>query len=144
MKYSCEVIINRPIDGVIESFDSLENLYKWQPTLKSAEPLSGELGKPGARMKFVYSGRGKDMTMIETITAKDLPETFDMIYEAPGVVNPCHNSFEDLGDGTTKWVMETEFRFTGFMAVASKFMKRAFPKETRSSMETFKNWIEST
>lgn len=143
MKYSCEVVIDRPIDEVIEKFDSTENLYKWQPTLKSTEQLSGEPGQPGAKMKLTYDQRGRETVMVETITERNFPSAFSATYEAPGVVNPCTNRFEEAGDGRTKWTMETEFRFSGFMALMSIFMRGAFPRETQKSMDMFKEWIES-
>jgi hypothetical protein len=33
MKYSIELIIYKSRDEVWDKFDSMENLYKWQPTL---------------------------------------------------------------------------------------------------------------
>lgn len=143
MKYSCEVVIDRPIDEVIEKFDSTENLYKWQPSLKATEQLSGEPGQPGAKMKLIYDQRGRETAMVETITERNFPSAFSATYEAPGVVNPCANRFEDAGDGRTKWTMETEFRFSSFMALMSIFMRGAFPRETQKSMNQFKEWVES-
>jgi uncharacterized membrane protein len=144
LKYTCEIVIARPRDEVISKFDSLENLSKWQPTLKSAEPLSGEPGQAGSTMRMVYVEGKREMVMNETITANNFPESFDATYTAPGVVNPCHNIFKDLGDGETQWTMESEFTFSGFMALMSRFMRKAFPRETLASMEKFKAWIEST
>ena len=65
MKSQCEVIIERSRDEVIEKFDSTENLHKWQPTLKSTEPISGEQGKAGSTMKLVYNERGREISMME-------------------------------------------------------------------------------
>jgi hypothetical protein len=38
--------------------------------------------------------------------------------------------------------METEFTFSGFMTIMSLFMRGAFRRETQSSMERFKSWVE--
>lgn len=127
----------------MSNFDSTENLYKWQPSLERFEHVSGEPGQAGGVSRLTYSGK-RTMTMTETIMSRHFPDSFDATYEAPGVVNPCHNVFEDLGDGTTKWIMETEFIFTGFMKIVSKLMGGAFRKETQSSLDKFKEWIEST
>ena len=54
MKYSNEIIINLPVSRVVELFDSIENLYKWQPELVSFEHLSGEPGMAGAKSKLLY------------------------------------------------------------------------------------------
>ena len=143
MKYSCTVMIDRPIAEVIDKFDSTENLHNWQPTLKATEHLSGEPGQPGAKMKLTYDQRGRDMFMVETINDRSFPTSFSATYEAPGVVNPCVNRFEDLGN-QTRWTMDTEFRFSGFMAIISLFMRGAFPRETQKMMDQFKSWVEST
>ena len=144
MKYQCEVVINRPRAEVVAKFDSRKNLHKWQPTLKNAEPISGDQGKPGATMKLVYGGRGKDMSMIETIDSNQLPDSFAATYTARGVVNPCQNTFIELGDSTTKWIMDTDFKLSGLMAIMSVFMRKSFPRQTQSMMENFKTWVEST
>ena len=54
MKYSNEVIINLPLNRVMELFDSEENLFKWQPELISFEHFSGEKGEVGAKSKLKY------------------------------------------------------------------------------------------
>jgi len=144
VKYSCEVVIERSRGEVISKFDSSQNLPKWQPTLRSAEPLTGDPGQPGSTMRLVYDQGKRQMEMIETVTANNLPESFDATYTTSGVINPCHNTFEEVGDSQTRWVMETEFNFSGFMAIMSFFMRKAFPKETQRMMGHFKKFVEST
>ena len=53
-----------------------------------------------------------------------------------------HNRFTDLGDGRTKWEMDSEFRFSGFMKVFAFFIQGAFPKATQKSMNMFKEFAE--
>jgi hypothetical protein len=43
--YTVEIEIDLQRDEVLELFDSVENLYKWQTGLQSFEHLSGNLGK---------------------------------------------------------------------------------------------------
>ena len=47
MKYSVEIEINLAMARVIELFDDLENLKKWQPGLESYELISGESENQG-------------------------------------------------------------------------------------------------
>lgn len=143
MKYTCEVTLGLPRNRVVELFDSFENLTKWQPGLRSFEHLRGEAGQPGAKTKLVYDERGRKVEMIETIATRNLPDEFSGTYEANNVKNWIKNSFFEEGESTTRWSMQTEFQFSGFMAILSKFMRRAFPKQTLKDMNRFKDFAES-
>jgi len=66
MNYSSEIIIDVPLQKVIELFDSEENMFKWQPELVSLKLLQNKISKlpdpnkvshhvlfyPGSRIKF--------------------------------------------------------------------------------------------
>jgi hypothetical protein len=43
----------------------------------------------------------------------------------------------------TRWVMENEFRFTGWMVLMGIFMRGAFPKQTLKDMNRFKAFAEA-
>lgn len=141
MKYNCEVTIDLPREEVIELFDSSENLSKWQPGLQSFEHMSGEPGQVGAKSRMVYDENGRIIEMIETITNQNFPDEFSATYEAKGVINWNSNRFYAEGD-KTRWVQETEFKFSGIMRVISVFMRGTFPKETMKSMNQFKAFAE--
>lgn len=141
MKYTCEIIIDLPRDKVIELFDSVENLYKWQEGLKSFEVVSGNPGEDGLKSTMIYEMKSKEMVMHETIEKFDFPDQMIAIYEADKVWNRCVNDFEEV-DGRTLWRMESEFKCTGFMKLMTTFGKAAFRKETMKSMRSFKNFAE--
>ena len=144
MKYMTEVRINLPRSKVIELFDSTENMYKWQPGLKSFEHVSGEPGQEGARSKLVYEGRKGDLNMTETITKRNLPDEFHGVYEARGVYNEMYNYFEETGETVCTWRTESVFKFRGLMALMAPFMKSAFSNNTLLNMERFKQFAEQT
>ena len=79
--------------------------------------------------------------MIETIVTRDLPETFSGIYEAKGVWNEVSNHFLEE-EGVTRWVMDSDFRFSGFMLLMLIFMRGAFRKQTEKTMRRFKDFAE--
>jgi hypothetical protein len=142
MKYETELIIDLPRNRMIELFDDSENLTKWQPGLISFEHLSGEAGQPGAKTKLVYEMGGRTVEMIETIDKRNLPDEFTGTYEANGVWNYIANRFYEAGPDKTRWVMESEFRFSGFMKIMSKIMGGSFKKETLKTMMAFKTFVE--
>lgn len=141
MKYTCELTINLPRDEIIALFDDPDNLSKWQPGLQSFEHVSGEPGQPGAKSRLLYDEGGRKIEMIETIIARDLPETFSATYEAKGVWNEIINQFLEE-EGQTRWVMDSDFRFSGFMLLMLVFMRGAFRKQTMQTMQRFKDFAE--
>lgn len=143
MKYTSEIVIHLPLKRVVELFDNVDNMAKWQPGLVSYEQLSGVPGQPGAKMKLSYKMGKRKIDMIETITKNDLPRELAGTYEAKGVFNIISNRFEELGSDKTKWVSENEFRFKGFMILMGKLMPGAFKKESYKHMEQFKAFAEA-
>lgn len=142
MKYAVEIELDIPVEKVKELFDKEDNLFKWQPSLKALEPISGEPGTNGAKSKLVYKNGRRIIEMIETIISNELPERLDCTYEAKGVYNEVSNRFESITEHKTKWVSENVFEFSGMMKLMGFFMKSAFPKETEKSMALFKSFAE--
>lgn len=142
MKYTTQIVINKPLNEVISKFDSWENLKEWQPELQSYELVEGEAGQPGAKTKLVYKFKNREMIMHETIEKRELPDAFDAIYEAKNVWNRNKNTFKDNGDQTTTWLVESEFQFKGFMKFMSKLMPGAFKKQSKKIGGRFKAFAE--
>lgn len=142
MKYTTEITINLPRERVIELFDNPDNMKHWQPGFISFEHISGEAGKPGAKSRLKYQMGKQEIEMIETIMARNLPEEFHGIYEMKGGVNILKNYFIPVSDTQTKWVSESEFKFSGLMSVMSFFMKGAFKKQSMKYLEQFKAFAE--
>lgn len=144
MKYSNQVIINKPIGRVIELFDSVENLYKWMPGLQSYEHISGEPGHAGAKAKLKFKMGKREIEMIETVTLRDLPHEFSGTYEAKGVINPQRNLFTAIDDNTTKYESISEFEFKSFgMKLLGMIMPNAFKKQSQVYLDKFKEFVES-
>ena len=144
MRYACEVVIDLPRERVIELFDDPDNLAKWQPGLKSFEPLRGEPGRPGAKSRLLYNQGGRKLEMIETVSVRDLPDELSGTYEATGVMNWVNNHFVEISPKKTRWVVETEFRFSGLMRLMAPFMRGAFPKQTQQLTQGFKDFAEAS
>ena len=90
-------------------------MKKWMEGLQSFEPISGTPGEVGSKSRLKFKMGKREIEMIETITAKNLPEEFTATYEAKGVFNIVKNSFEPLPNNKTKYTTEQEFQFKGFM-----------------------------
>ncbi|MEN8157955.1 MAG: SRPBCC family protein [Bacteroidota bacterium] len=144
MKYTTEVTIELSRQSVIELFDNVDNMYKWQEGLKSCEHIEGEPGEVGSRSMLVYEGRRGDLKMTETITKRNFPDEYHADYKARGVHNQVNNYFTEAGAEQTTWRMVNIFRFNGLMALMAPFMKTAFSSNTLLNMERFKSFAEQS
>ncbi|MEQ8906850.1 SRPBCC family protein [Ekhidna sp.] len=142
MKYKEEIIIRQSRGRVIELFDNPENMKEWQPDLVSFKQMSGMAGYEGAKSKLIYKIGKREVEMIETVTKRDLPDEFAGSYETKGVLNTVRNNFEAMGADSTKWIVETEFKFSGLMNVFAWLMPGTFKKQTRDFMRSFKEFAE--
>lgn len=144
MKYTTTIQINLPRLKMIELFDSVENMHKWQPELISFDHLSGEPGKEGAKSNMKYKMGKREVEMIETITKRNFPDEFSGTYEAKGVWNLQQNFFKEVNENKTEWETISEFKCAGFMKIMCWLMPGAFKKQTLKFMERFKEFAEKT
>jgi carbon monoxide dehydrogenase subunit G len=141
MHYSVTVEIDLPRQRVIELFDNPDNMPHWQPTLLSFQHVSGELGQTGAISELKYQMGKREITMIETITERNLPDVFSATYETKGVWNQVSNHFVEQ-DGKTMWTMNTVFKCTGMLRIMAWLMPGMFKKQTTADMLSFKAFAE--
>ncbi|MES2588375.1 MAG: SRPBCC family protein [Bacteroidota bacterium] len=142
MKYSLEIVIDKPIQEVIEKFDNVENMKEWMDGLQSFEHLSGTLGEVGAKAKLVFQIGNRNIEMIETITVKDLPKEFSGTYDAKGVHNIVKNYFSEIDSDSTLYKTDQEFQFKGFMKIIAALMPGAFKKQSKKYLVDFKTFVE--
>jgi hypothetical protein len=143
MKYSASIDIDRPLATVVEKFQDIESMHKWQEGLIGYKFLDGTPGANGSTMSLSYQMGKRKIDMVETILNNSLPERFDVLYEANGVKNINTNTFELLAPNRTRYAIETEFEFRGFMRVIAFVMPGAFKKQTLKLLKDFKRFVES-
>jgi uncharacterized membrane protein len=144
MKISHEIIINKSREDVWKIFDNIENMKKWQPTLKKFEHQGCQQGQVGAVSKLTYEERGRQIVMTETITGRKEPDEFSGEYTTPQAVNMITNKFVILDDARTKWVMDCEFKFKGLIwKLISPLLRGAISNRIAKDMNKFKQLAES-
>ena len=144
MKYTSEVLINKPRAAVIEKLDNPENMKHWQRGLISYKLLNeNDPRKEGAQTELNYQMGKRSITMTETIQKYNLPTEFHATYDANGVHNIQSNYFNEVNENTTQWVSESEFKFKGVaMKLMGIVMPKAFKKQSQKYLEDFKNFVE--
>lgn len=138
MDYTRSVRVVGPRDEVAALFVDASTWKEWQPPLLSVEVLEGTPPETGARSRLTFRrGRGT-MVMTESVELGALPETWNVVYEVPGVHNLCENRFTQVDARTTLIEQRILFRFTGFMRVVGLLFRSSFPRETEQSLEAFR------
>lgn len=143
MKYTVEILLDKPLKKVIELFDNPENMSKWMEGLQSYEFLEGTPGHPGSKMKLKFKMGKREMEMIETITVRNLPYEFSGTYDANGVHNIVRNFFSAVSENQTLYTTEQEFQFKGFMRLIGFLFPGAFKKQSMKYLQDFKRFVEN-
>ena len=144
MKFTLELPIHRTRAEVWKSFDTPENMKKWQPTLHSLERISGIQGQPGAVSRLTYEENGRQFTLIEKVTYREEPKRLDSVYENDFAENIVRNTFVEQRSDQTLWVVETEYKFrTLIMRILGPIMKKNFMVRTQKDMQRFKEMVEN-
>ncbi len=146
MKFTCSVVINKPIEELVDLVMDPNNLAHWQDGYEGIEYLSGDPGKVGSKSRLQYKMGKRSMDLIETIEKNNIPHEFLALYEHSHMVNRMQVLFEKLDDETTRYVSNIHYiKFNGFMP---KLMARLFPgmfkKQVQKWLDQLKVFAEST
>lgn len=143
MKYSIELIINRPRSEVWQAFRDPEKAKQWQPSLKEIELLSGTPSEAGAESKLTLTENEREFSLVERILSSQEPEKLEQLYENEFSVNTVKNTFLKQGQNQTLWIAETEYKFkTLLMKIMGPVYKKNLVARTQRDMERFKEMIE--
>lgn len=143
MKYTSEIIIEKPVEEVVSLFDNPDNLDKWMEGLQSIEHLSGTPGEPGSTCRLVFQMGKRRIEMIETVLERNLPRMMKVTYDAKNVHNIVVNRFSATSKGHTRYINEQEFHFRGMMRLFGFLMPGAFKKQSMKYLEDFKRFAEA-
>jgi uncharacterized protein YndB with AHSA1/START domain len=146
MRYQLELEIAAPRGRVVALFLDPDKLKLWQPDLVSFEQIgSGEPRAVGAKSKQIHRMDKREIEIIETITVHSPPEVFAAIYETEGVWNLISNRFTETAEGTTRWVLDSEFKFSSLVVkLMALLMPGMFKKQTRTFIQRLKEYAEKT
>ena len=145
MRYSLQLVIDKPRGEVWSLFDDPANLHKWQPSLIRLEHLSGVTGQPGTVSRLTFQSGTREYALIEKVLYRAEPERLDGAYENEYAENVVKNTFLEQGRDATLWKVEVIFKFkTLFMKILGPLSKKNFVIRTQRDMERFKALVEGT
>ncbi|MBZ9628035.1 SRPBCC family protein [Psychroflexus sp. CAK57W] len=142
MKYTTEIIIDKPREDILKVFEDPDLLPHWQRGLKRSRVISGKGGEVGSKRKLYITIEGQSIKMTETIIKKNLPEEWHGKYTSKGMESLQKNYFEALSENKTRWTSYSEFEFTGFMKLISKLLPDLFKKRSVMVQQDFKVFVE--
>jgi uncharacterized protein YndB with AHSA1/START domain len=146
MRHQLELEIAAPRERVAALFLDPDNLQRWQPDLVSFEQIgSGDPRAVGAKSKQIHRMGQREIEIMETITICSSPEVFAATYEAQGVWNLISNRFMQTAEGTTRWVLDADCKFSSLVLKLMAFLLPGMlKKQTRTFMQRFKEFAEQS
>ncbi len=143
MKSIFETEINIPQAKLAEFYANPENNVKWMDDLERCEYISGKVGMPGSKYRFIP--KKGTMVFTATVLTRDIPNELQLILESPTVDVLVTAKFIALSPEKTKFISEEVFTFKGFFNKAFGFLaKGAIKKAHHKHMEDLKKYVITT
>lgn len=144
MKFTCTVIIEKPINQVADLFINPDNLKEYQDGFLRKELVSGTPAEEGAISKMFYQQGKRKMEITETVILNNLPHEFSGFYHHIHTDNTMTNRFTSLSENKTRYDAEIEYiALRGFMVKAMAFLfPSMFKKQVQKWLDQFKVFVE--
>ena len=144
MKFTCTVIIEKPINQVVEFFINPDNLKEYQDGFLGKELVSGKPAQVGTISKMFYQQGKRKMEITETVRSNNLPHEFSGFYHHIHMDNTMTNRFTSLSENRTQYDAEIEYTvLRGFMVKTVAFLfPRMFKKQVQKWLDQFKEFAE--
>lgn len=143
MKYTSEIIIDKPIENVIPLFDNHDNMFKWMKGLKKVTPLTVIQGEVNSKMEMYFELGKRKFHILETILEKNLPSHMSCKYKSIGMENIVHIHFEPIKHNQTRYITESNFKFKGIFVLMKFFSAKMFKEQSYKYLEDFKHFAEN-
>ena len=143
MKYTTSILINAPIQKVVQLWQNEAYFNQWQDGFKSMELLEGIPNTVGAKSKIILDG-DRRIELIETILVNNLPTEKTALYEHIHMINTQTSRFESIGTDKTRYISEVEYlQFNGLMIKLMAFLfPSKFKAQSQKWMNQFKEFVE--
>ncbi len=145
MKFSCQIIINQPLERIVELWQNPDNNKYWQDGFERIEHLSGTPGEINAKSMLYFKNGQREMVLQETILKNDLPNEFIGLYEHSHMINTMSSRFSSVNDQSTLY--EAEIEYTKFIGIIPKLMSILLPwvfkRQVQKWLKQFKEFAEA-
>lgn len=144
LRYTSEIIINKPITSCFSEFVNLHSMKHWQEGLISTEHISGVPKDIGSTMQLNYQFGSQKMKLTESVTHRENNASIHFNFDTKVMHNIQRNSFETIDKTTTKWICKNEFFPRSLSArIMLLLLPKTFKKQTQKYLTNFKNYVEN-
>ena len=143
VKVQTQIDVNRPVEEAWTKFNDESKLGDWLTGFKELETVSGEPLTVGSVHKMTFVERGKDLVMMETVTAVKENEEFSFELDHARMRSDVSVTFEPTADGLritqTSDVAGKGVLWKVMVAVMRPFMN----KRQKEQFDSLKRMIEA-
>ncbi|MCK8060533.1 MULTISPECIES: hypothetical protein [unclassified Fusibacter] len=146
MKYTCEVMINKPRELVVEAYRNTEWLSYWYEGFVSIKPLMRNFGVAGSKAILKCEQNGEISEISAVVESVNEPESVTLRFQMENVwYRAISELYEDDTEAMvrTRWVQRIEFHFPGILAITSLLNKKFYYNNTLRKMNRFKAFVET-
>lgn len=138
MRFTKEIVLNKPIEQVRVLTSDPEHLHHWQPELVSITQHSQTPGVAGSTATLTY----RKFKFEETVLAATADERTSR-YESRGMVHTITNRYSAIDDQHTLMVCENEIRTPLLLRLFHRRISRVLQEESERGLANFKAYIDN-
>ena len=141
LKYS--LILNASRERAWRAFENPANLKRWQSTLLSYEPLTGQAGEPGATARLTFDEEGRRIELTKTVNSRREPEESVATYDSVHGTKSLLNRFVAIDDEHTRWDLEAVLALKGAARLMAPMLRGTLERRLRTDADRFKALLEA-
>ena len=143
--YSVRIDIDRHVEDAWEVLMDESRMGEWLTGYRGIELIEGEPRTVGSKHKILFEDRGKELVLIETVTAIDPPREFAIDLDHELMNSSMSTTLERIGPDRTRLVSTTETRSPKLLwKIILPFMTPQMRKRNRGDLEKLKALIEAS
>ncbi|WP_439663703.1 SRPBCC family protein [Lentzea sp. HUAS TT2] len=138
MRFTKEVVLNKPIGQVRVLTSDPAHVHHWQPDLVRITQHSETPGAAGSTATLTY----RKFKLEETVLAATADVRVSR-YETRGMVHTITNRYSAIDAGTTKLVCDSEIELSGLLRLGRRVLEKSLREQSERNLDNFKAYIDN-
>ncbi len=138
MRFTEQVVLDKPIDQVRALTSDPGHLRHWQPDLVSITSHDGTPGAAGSTATLKY----RRFTLEETVLSATADERVSR-YRTTGMVHTITNRYSVVDDEHTLLVCDNEFELSGLLELGRRVLEKSLREQVERNVRNFKAFIDA-
>ncbi len=141
--YTTQVIIEKPVKEVFETFNTEGLVKEWIPDLISIKPLETKPGKVGSTYEMIINNNGQEIKLVEKVLAYVPEEKVTLFFKADSMLKTDDYTFTFENDKTTIVNKSTCRGSSYILSCLFPYFKGTFQEQDQGYLNNFKSYIET-